>query len=151
VLTPAREEAWRRMPENADGQAGHVAALLNREQNVWLASCAAFYDSPLGTPGSPCPQPFWGCLDCSNAVITTRKLPAILAFLTFIEMQRAALTAADWSLKFGRAHARITTQVLPVFSETEIAQARALVHRFDEIDHMGVGFIFAETTCSLTA
>jgi len=27
----------------------------------------------------------------------------------------------------------------------------ALVHRFDEIDHMGVGFIFAETTCSLTA
>jgi hypothetical protein len=127
VLTPAREEAWRRMPENADGQAGHVAALLNREQNVWLASCAAFYDSPLGTPGSPCPQPFWGCLDCSNAVITTRKLPAILAFLTFIEMQRAALTAADWSLKFGRAHARITTQVLPVFSETEIAQARALV------------------------
>jgi hypothetical protein len=26
-----------------------------------------------------------------------------------------------------------------------------LVHRFDEIDHMGVGFIFAETTCSLTA
>lgn len=119
----------RRAPEHADGpvQAGHVAALLNGEQDVWLASCAAFYDSPLGTPGSPCPQPFWGCLDCSNAVITARKLPAILAFLTSIEMQRAALTAADWSLKFGRAHARITTQVLPVFSETEIAQARALV------------------------
>jgi multidrug efflux pump subunit AcrB len=29
--------------------------------------------------------------------------------------------------------------------------ALPLVHRFDEIDHMGVGFIFAETTCSLTA
>jgi len=29
--------------------------------------------------------------------------------------------------------------------------ASGLVHRFDEIDHMGVGFIFAETTCSLTA
>jgi hypothetical protein len=28
---------------------------------------------------------------------------------------------------------------------------QGLVHRFDEIDHMGVGFIFAETTCSLTA
>jgi S-adenosylhomocysteine hydrolase len=26
----------------------------------------------------------------------------------------------------------------------------SLVHRFDEIDHM-MGFIFAETTCSLTA
>ena len=129
VLTPAREEAWRRAPEHADGpvQAGHVAGLLNGEQEVWLAGCASFYDSPFGAPGSPCPQPFWGCLDCSNAVITTRKLPAILAFLTFIEMQREALTAADWSLKFGRAHARITTQVLPVFSETDISQARALV------------------------
>ena len=129
VLTTVREEAWRRAPELADGrvQVGLVAALLNGEQDVWLAGCASFYDSPFGAPGSPCPQPFWGCLDCSNAVITTRKLPAILAFLTFIEMQREALTAADWSLKFGRAHARITTQVLPVFSETDIAQARALI------------------------
>jgi hypothetical protein len=129
VLTTVREEAWRRAPELADGRVpvGLVAALLNGEQDVWLAGCASFYDSPFGAPGSPCPQPFWGCLDCSNAVITTRKLPAILAFLTFIEMQREALTAADWSLKFGRAYARITTQVLPVFSETNIAQARALI------------------------
>jgi len=131
VLAAAEEEAWRRAPPsvNADDpvQGGHIAALLNGEQDVWLASCAGFYDSPLGAPGSPCPQPFWGCLDCSNAVISTRKLPAILAFLTFIEMQREALTAADWNLKFDRAHARITTQVLPVFSETDIAQARALI------------------------
>jgi hypothetical protein len=131
VLTTALEEAWRRAPPSvhADGpvQVGHVAALLNGEQDVWLASCASFYDSPFDALGSPCPQPFWGCLDCGNAVITTRKLPAILAFLTFIEMQREALTAADWSLKFGRAHARITTQVLPVFSDADIAQARALI------------------------
>jgi len=60
-------------------------------------------------------------------VITARKLPALLAFLTFIEMQREALTAADWGLKFGRAHTRITTQVLPVFSETDIVQARAMI------------------------
>ena len=129
VLTPAREQAWRCEPKDADGpvQAGHVAALLNGDQDVWLASCAGFYYSPLGEPGSPCPQPFWGCLDCSNAVITARKLPALLAFLTFIEMQREALSAADWGLKFGRAHTRITTQVLPVFSETDIAQARAVI------------------------
>jgi hypothetical protein len=38
-------------------------------------------------------------------------------------------------------------------AEVERGDARQrsrLVHRFDEIDHM-VGFIFAETTCSLTA
>jgi hypothetical protein len=129
VLTPAREDAWRRAPQHVYGlvQSDHIAALLNGDQDVWLASCASFYHSPLGEPGSPCPQPFWGCLDCSNAVITTRKLPAILAFLTFIEAQREAMTAADWRLKFGRAHARITTQVLPMFSEADIAQARAVI------------------------
>jgi|HubBroStandDraft_3_1064219.scaffolds.fasta_scaffold498043_1 hypothetical protein len=37
-------------------------------------------------------------------------------------------------------------KIVPIASDL-----RQLVHRFDEIDHMGVGFIFAETTCSLTA
>jgi hypothetical protein len=38
-----------------------------------------------------------------------------------------------------------------MISAVKLAYERGLVHRFDEIDHMGVGFIFAETTCSLTA
>jgi len=74
--------------------------------------------------GSPCPTPFWGCLDCSNAVITARKLPAILAFLAFIEEQRSGLSAGDWAAKFGRAHARITAQILPAFSDGVVAEAR---------------------------
>jgi hypothetical protein len=58
-------------------------------------------------------------------VITARKLPAILAFLTFIEAEREGLTASDWHAKFGHAFVRITSQVLPAFSETVIAEARA--------------------------
>jgi hypothetical protein len=54
-----------------------------------------------------------------------RKLPAILAFLAFIEAEREGLTAPDWHAKFGHVHARITSQVLPAFSETVIAEARA--------------------------
>lgn len=50
---------------------------------------------------------------------------AILAFLDFIEGERAGLSAADGSVKFGRAHAGITQQILPVFSEGLIAQARS--------------------------
>ena len=92
--------------------------LLDGDQDVWLASCAGFYASPYGRPGEPCPQPFWGCLDCGNAVITARKLPAILAFLAFIEAEREGLAAADWRAKFGHIHARITNQVLPAFSES---------------------------------
>ena len=58
-------------------------------------------------------------------MITARKLPAILAFLAFTEAEREGLAASDWRAKFGHIHARITNQVLPAFSETVIAEARA--------------------------
>lgn len=93
-------------------------------QDVWLASCSCFYDSPFSKPGTPCSFAFWGCLDCRNAVITERKLPAILGFLNFILAQRALLEAEDWAAKFGHAHERITRQILPAFSEEVIASAR---------------------------
>src|SRR3546814_1637291 len=83
-----------------------VGPVLDGEQDVWLAACAGFHSSPFAEPGSPCAQPFWGCLDCPNAVITARKLPAILAFLAFVEEQRCSLPASDWAAKFGRVHTR---------------------------------------------
>lgn len=124
VLSPDSESLWR---QGADVpvQTHSVPALLDGDQDVWLAACSGFQNSPFAEAGSPCPQPFWGCLECRNAVITARKLPAILAFLDFIEGERAGLSAADWSIKFGRAHARITQQILPVFSEGLIAKARS--------------------------
>ncbi|MAU45823.1 MAG: hypothetical protein CMP09_13540 [Yangia sp.] len=94
-------------------------------QDVWLASCSGFYDSPFSKPGAPCSHPFWGCLDCRNAVISERKLPAILGFLDFVVAQRAALGAEDWAAKFGHVHARIMQQVLPSFSEQVIAAGQA--------------------------
>jgi hypothetical protein len=45
-----------------------VNALFSGEQDVWLASCGDFYKSPFGAEGDACPSPFWGCLECSNAV-----------------------------------------------------------------------------------
>lgn len=126
LLSPEQEADWRAVPEHAGIVAPDaVAPLLDGDQDVWLASCTGFYASPHGEPGAPCPQPFWSCLDCGNAVITARKLPAILAFLTFVEAEREGLTASDWRAKFGHVHARITSQVLPTFSETVIAEARA--------------------------
>src|SRR3546814_18520746 len=98
-----------------------VGPLLDGEQDVWLAACAGFHSSPFAEAGSPCAQPFWGCLDCPNAVITARKLPAILAFIAFVEEQRRSLPASDWAAKFGRVHTRITAQVLPAFSDAVLA------------------------------
>ncbi|MER8785511.1 hypothetical protein [Mesorhizobium sp. M0244] len=104
--------------------AAAVQALLSGEQDVWLASCGGFYRSPFGAEGEACPSPFWGCLACNNAVITARKLPALLAFLTFIRAQRQTLSEADWATKFGRVHGRIAGQILPRFSDAEIERAR---------------------------
>ena len=126
VLTAEQEAAWRTGPTQVSAipQGCDPIALLDGEQDVWLAGCAGFYASPHGSAGDPCPMPFWGCLECSNAVITTRKLPAILSFLDFIEDQRRALHAGDWAVKFGRAHARITADVLPAFGPAIVAEAR---------------------------
>lgn len=123
ILTPTDEDAWRQS-DTASEEGADVGAVLDGEQDVWLAACSGFDRSPFGEAGAPCPQPFWGCLECRNAVITARKLPAIIAFQQFIEEQRASLSASDWAMKFGRAHARIAGQVLPAFSESMIAAAR---------------------------
>jgi hypothetical protein len=96
-------------------------------QEVWLARCSGFYDSPFSKSGAPCSHPFWGCLDCRNGVITVRKLPAILGFLDFILSQRALLDAQDWAAKFGHVHERITRQILPAFSDEVIASARVIL------------------------
>lgn len=126
VLAPSAEQALREAPAQALPltPAGTVGSLLDGEQDVWLAACAGFYSSPFTEAGSPCVQPFWGCLDCPNAVITARKLPAILAFLAFVEEQRRGLLASDWAVKFGHVHARITRQILPAFSDIVITDAR---------------------------
>lgn len=124
ILTP-RQEAQRGQTVQSIGASGIAVGTPNADgQDVWLASCSGFYRSPFGAAGEPCPQPFWGCLECGNAVITARKLPAILSFLDFICTQRAGLSEDDWKAKFCRVHARITTQVLPKFSRAVIAAAR---------------------------
>jgi len=128
VLSSDEEAAVRADPDQAIGLpvsgAAGIQSLLSGEQDVWLASCGGFYKSPFSAEGEACPSPFWGCLECSNAVITARKLPALLAFLTFIRAQRQTLSEGDWATKFGRVHGRIAGQILPRFSDAEIERAR---------------------------
>src|SRR3546814_10614691 len=114
ILPPTAGQTLREAPEQAGPlmPPDTVGPLLDGEQDVWLAACAGFHSSPFAEAGSPCAQPFWGCLDCPNAVITARKLPAILAFLAFVEEQRRSLPASDWAAKFGRVHTRNTPQEL---------------------------------------
>lgn len=94
-------------------------------QDLWLARCGDFFASPFADRGRACPTPFWGCLECRNAVISEAKIPALLAFQAFMAGQRSALSAEDWAVKFGRAFARITHQILPSFPPRAVEAARA--------------------------
>jgi hypothetical protein len=126
LVTPAMEEAVRASPESSELPVppDQVEALLDGEQDVWLASCGGFHASPLGQPGEACPTPFWGCLECSNAVITARKLPALIAFDAFMIGQRAVMHERSWAARFGQAHRRIVERILPAFPPQAVAEAR---------------------------
>jgi hypothetical protein len=128
VVLPEAEALMRNAPESADLPVppDEVIAFLDGSKDLWLASCSGFYASPFGDKGHPCPVPFWGCLDCGNAVITSRKLPSLIAFLSFMVAQRESLRATDWAAKFGRAHRRIAEQILPAFPPAVVAAAYSI-------------------------
>lgn len=127
LVPPAMEKAVRADPGSVElpVAADRVPALLGGEEEVWLASCGGYYESPFASSGEACPTPFWGCLECANAVITTRKLPALIAFDLFMIKQRAGMDEASWSARFGRAHHRIVDQIIPAFPAQLVADARA--------------------------
>lgn len=125
ILAPCDEEQLRDELARSPPTGGDVSVeVLEGKQDVWLASCGNFYSSPFAPAGSACPTPFWACLNCRNAVITARKLPAILGFLAFVDEQRPGMSEPDWETKFGQARQRITRQILPAFSDEVVAQAR---------------------------
>ena len=128
IVPPRLEARMRKTPAKSGLPVppAEVIAFLDGAQDLRLASCSGFYASPFATKGQACPVPFWGCLDCGNAVITSRKLPALIAFLTFMVAQRETLHAADWAAKFGRAHRRIAEQILPAFPVAVVAAARTV-------------------------
>lgn len=107
---------------------GQVApeAATRPDTDVWMANCADFHASPFAPAGKPCSVPPWACLECANATFDTRKLPALIAFASWCEDQRAALPAEVWAARLGRAHARVTRQVLPAFPERAIVEAAAV-------------------------
>jgi hypothetical protein len=126
IVTPEEEAIARRAPSKLQlpVSAAEARSVLSGKNDAWLASCSGFHNSPFAPPGEPCAEPFWGCLECRNAVITARKLPAIIAFVEFIAARRHEMTEAEWSEKFGRPWSRITRQILPAFSNAVVEQAR---------------------------
>lgn len=117
--------------DSIDKAAGHLRTtpenalrVLRGEQDVFVASCRDFYNRPGGLKDTPCDKP-WGCLTCSNAVITRNVLPRVLLFRTFMEKQRVELSPWDWNEKFLQAFTILTESIIPKFSPQAIAEAES--------------------------
>lgn len=109
-----------------------VRAALSGETDVFLASCSDFYTSPFARRrGSACPVAIWGCLECPNAVHTSRHLPSVLRFLDFVTAQRDELPAEEWEARYGLAFERVTGGILPQFSNEQVTTARMIAEADD--------------------
>ncbi|SPX82479.1 hypothetical protein [Mycobacteroides abscessus] len=121
-------EQGERLDEGAgDLNDQEIQAALSGESDVWMASCRDFYHSPFARKdGAACPVPVWGCLECPNAVFTSRHLPNILSFLDFLEQQRQEYSVQEWAARFGSAWERIVHGIKTRFSEAQIATAHSI-------------------------
>ncbi len=107
---------------------GAVASLVSGDTDTFLGICSGFWSSPMGrNDDGSCAIAFTGCLHCSNAVFTARKLPALLSYLTWLDNHRAVMTETEWRERHGADHDRITAQILPVFAPGDIEQARSVL------------------------
>ncbi|MFI2913894.1 hypothetical protein ACG2OD_37455 [Streptomyces sp. PDY-4] len=114
-----------------------VAVALSGDSDVWLASCRDFYGSPFARrPGAGCPVAVWGCLECPNAVFTTRHLPAIFSFAGYLTTQREEMTMPEWNARYALAWERITTGILPQFSTDQQATARLIAESHETALHL---------------
>ncbi|WP_187764711.1 hypothetical protein [Saccharopolyspora spinosa] len=108
-------------PPRVEPQVGSVPGV-----DLWVATCRDPYDSPFGRKGQLCPVSFFGCLRCSNATIHLGKLPALMQYLNHIVSQRERMSAEEWAAVHRDTYNRIVVQILPMFSEADIAKARVV-------------------------
>jgi hypothetical protein len=118
----------------ADLSAAQVHAAVSQDTDVFLASCTDFHASPFArTPGAGCPVAIWGCLECPNAVYTTRHLPSLLSFTGFLHAQRDELPPPEWQARYGLAFDRLTTGITPKFTPEQITTARLIAEAGDPV------------------
>lgn len=109
-------------------------AATSADTDVFLASCTDFHASPFArTPGAGCPVAVWGCLECPNAVYTTRHLPSLLSFTGFLNAQRDELPGPAWQARYGLAFDRLTTGITPRFTPEQITTARLIAEAGDPV------------------
>ncbi|HWL76509.1 hypothetical protein [Microbacterium sp.] len=97
-------------------------AEAGESETAWT-SCRDHSHHPL--TGRRCGASFLDCFHCGNSVITGDHLPRLLSLLDSLETRRSALSDQEWWARYGPVWAAIRHDVLPKFTEAEIARAHA--------------------------
>jgi hypothetical protein len=84
-----------------------------------------------------CQASFLACLQCSNALVTQRHLPGLVALLEQLDAQRQATDADTWWARHGPTWLAITQDVLPRFTPAEVARAQAATPAVSLLDLLG--------------
>jgi hypothetical protein len=57
-------------------------------------------------------------------VFTERHLPSLIGLADFLTAQRGECGATQWQARYGVAHQRLTSGILPAFGEAQLLAAR---------------------------
>lgn len=93
---------------------------VTSSETAWTA-CIDHDHHPL--TGRRCTVSFLDCFHCGNCVVTPDHLPRLLSLLDALEDRRTKLSDADWWKRYGSVWAAIRRDILPKFSESEVAAA----------------------------
>jgi len=85
------------------------------------SNCADHDHHPL--TGRRCRSSFLSCFHCANSIVTAEHLPRLLSLLDALEARRREVSEETWWRRYGPAWAAIRYEVLPKFTEAEVALA----------------------------
>lgn len=101
-------------------RAGAREAVAGRLDTAWTA-CVDHEHHPI--TGRRCGRSFLECFHCSNSLVIGDHLPGLLGLLDALEARRLQMTEEAWWQRYGPAWAAIRVEILPKFSEAELAEA----------------------------
>ncbi|WP_147436683.1 hypothetical protein [Microbacterium telephonicum] len=99
------------------------ASQVDRENTTGTAwsSCADHDHHPV--TGRRCTASFLLCFQCANSIVTAENLPRLISLLDALEVRRREVSEESWWRRYGPAWAAIRLEILPKFTEAELAHA----------------------------
>ena len=97
----------------------------------FVGACNSPLESPFTKAGAVCSADPWMCFRCDNCRIGERHLPNLLAWRRWMEEQHEFMPDEDWRSQWGESYLILTHEILPAFSDAQLATAQPLSREID--------------------